>query len=198
MGYAYGIKWDNSKIENEIQAVMRKANITCMPTHSLIRSITGSYALTNAIRRSGGTRYWANKLNLDIKHCESELGYLFENECMNQLSLLGYDCEIAKAGYPYDVMVNKNIKVDVKCSQLYRGKEGNFYTFNLEKKMPTCDVFICYCINEDKIQKTYIIPSCVTSGKCQLSIGVKQSKYDQYKDNWGIIKNYDDFYNSLQ
>lgn len=197
MGYAYGIRWDALKIESAIYDVMKKAKINYMPTHSLIKEIIGNFALSNAIRRSGGTRYWADKLNLDIRPCESELGYSFENECINQLSKLGYECDLSKAGYPYDVMANKNIKIDVKCSQLYKGPKGSYYTFNLEKKLPTCDVFICYCLNEDKIQKVYIIPSCITSGKCQLSIGVNESKYDQYKNNWEVLKEYDAFYKSL-
>lgn len=197
MGYAYGTRWDNSKIENGIREVMQKAMVTDMPTHSLMRKFTGSYALSNAIRRSGGTRHWANKLNLDIKLCESELGYMFENECIKQLSKLGYKSELTKARHPYDVIANGNIKIDVKCGRLYQGEHGSYYTFNLEKKMPTCDIFVCYCISEDKVQKIYVIPSCITSGKCQLSIGEKQSRYDPYINNWEVINTYDDFYKSL-
>ena len=197
MGHTYGEKWDNSKIENGIREVMHKAMVSNMPTHTEIFKVTGNHSLQNAIKRNGGVRYWAKKMNLNIKSCESELGYEYENECVRQLSELGYSCELARTRYPYDVMVNGNIKVDVKCGHLYRGKTGSFYTFNIEKRMPTCDIFVCYCIDDEKIKKTYIIPSCVTSGKCQLTIGENHSKYDQYINNWGIFKGYDEFYKSL-
>ena len=59
---------------------------------------------------------------------------------------------------------------DVKASRLYRGKQGEFYTFNLESKYPKCDFYIAYCINEsDVAEKVLIIPACVMAGKSQLS-----------------------------
>ena len=74
-------------------------------------------------------------------------------------------------------------------------KIGSFYTFNLEKKNPTCDIYICYCLNEiDEITKVYIVPSKVMYGKKQLSVGEVSSMYDIYKNNWEILKIYDDFY----
>lgn len=197
MGYAHGNKWTVEKIEKAIKEVMKKAKTDCLPTHSEIKKITGNCGLTNAISRHGGSRYWAEKLGIEIKSCESELGYDYECECVSALTALGYECELTKARYPYDVLANNNIKIDVKVSRLYNGKHGNFYTFNLEKPKPTCDIFVCYCINDDKIQKNYIVPSCVLSGKTQLSIGEKHSKYDKYIDDWGIVKIYNDFYESL-
>ena len=198
MGYSHGKKWSDEMIEQEIMKVIQTAKINSFPTHSLMHEVTGNLSLSNAISKHGGTRYWANRLGLEIKTCESKIGFEYECECMSYLAALGYDCELTKARYPYDVIANGNIKIDVKCSNLYHGRQGNFYTFNLEKAMPTCDVFVCYCVDNGKTQKIYVIPSCVLSGKTQLSIGENKSKYDRYIDNWTIIKKYQAFYEDLE
>lgn len=197
MGYGHITRWNDENIENAIKEVMEIAKIDVMPTHTTIFSVTGNYGLTNAIRRHGGSRYWAEKLGLEIKPCESEIGFKYECECMNFLTELGYDCELTKVRYPYDIILNNNIKIDVKCGNLYRGIQGNYYTFSLEKSKPTCDVYVCYCVKDNKKQKVYVIPSCVLSSKTQLSIGEKRSKYDKYIDNWKILKKYDEFYSEL-
>lgn len=193
MGYSHGTNWTDEKIENAIKDVIKIAKINSMPTHTQMDEITGSMALSNAVSKHGGSKYWSEKLGLNTKSCESKLGYEYECECMHELISLGYDVEFTKARYPYDLIANGNIKIDVKCSNLYQGKYGNFYTFNLEKAMPTCDVFVCYCLNENS-RKVYVIPSCVLSGKTQLSIGETRSKYDKYINNWDIIFRYEAFY----
>lgn len=198
MGYSYGTKWTNEMVEMAIKDVMQKAKIKSMPTHSVIKRVTGSDALSNAIRRRGGTRYWANKLGLELKKCESEMGRNYECECMSILTTLGFDSELTKARYPYDILANNNIKIDVKSSNLYVGENGSFYSFHLEKEKPTCDVFVCYCIDNKTTTKIYILPSCVVSGKTMLSIGKNRSKYDRYIDNWAVIKQFDEFYNLLK
>lgn len=197
MGYAHGIQWDDKKIENGIKEVMKKAKINTMPTHTQMDKITGSMALSNAVSKHGGSKYWADKLGLEIKFCESKLGYDFECECMNKLNSFGYDCELTKARYAYDILANNNIKIDVKCSNLYKNDKVTYYTFNLEKSKPTCDIYVCYCVNDDIVQKVYVIPSCVLSGKTQLTLGVEKSKYDKYINAWSIVSKYDDFYKEM-
>ena len=197
MKYKHKVQWTDEKIENAIREVVKIAKINSMPTHTLMKKITGNEALSNAISKHGGSKYWADKLGLEIKSCESKTGYEYELECISHLTKAEYDCELTKARYPYDILVNNNIKVDVKCSNLYHGTAGDYYTFHLEKSKPTCDVYVCYCVNNDVIQKVYIIPSCVLSGKTQLSVGVKKSKYDKYINAWSIISKYDDFYKNI-
>lgn len=191
------IKWNDEAIENAIKEVVKIAKINSMPTHSLMKKITGNEALSNAVSKHGGSKYWADKLGLEIKSCESKIGYEYECECMSTLTTMGYDCELTKSRYPYDILANGNIKIDVKVSNLYKSNRGNFYTFNLEKSMPTCDIFVCYCINDNKDINTFVIPSCVLSGKTQLSVGAEKSKYDKYINAWNIISKYDDFYKSV-
>lgn len=197
MGYTHGKKWNQTTIENELKEVMRIANIETMPTHSLMNAITGNCGLSLAVSRNGGTKYWASRIGVEIKYCETELGYLYESECMGYLiNNYGYECERTKERYPYDLLVNRNIKVDVKSGNLYHGIKGDYYTFNLAKAKPICDIYVCYCM-DDGVKKVYIIPSCVLSGKTQLSIGKFRSKYDKYIDNWELFKTYNDFYENL-
>ena len=92
MGYAHGIKWNDYLIEKGIRDVMKEAKIDCFPTHSLIKRVTGSFALSNAISKNGGSRYWAVKLGIKIKPCESKFGEDFELLCMAYLQELGFKC----------------------------------------------------------------------------------------------------------
>lgn len=197
MGYAHGTQWNADLIEKGIKDVMRKARISCFPTHSLIKEVTGSNALSNAISKHGGSRYWAEKLGLEIKPCESKFGERFELLCMEKLQELGFKCEKMPVRYPYDLLVDDCIKVDVKSGNLCHGKTGDFYTFNLEKKNPTCDIFFCYCLEGKSIVKVYVIPSFILGGKKQLSIGKSKSKYDVFREDWDVFNEYTRFNNQF-
>lgn len=197
MGYSHGQNWNEQLLKQELFSVMDVLQIYRMPTHSEMLKATGSNALAQALKRTGGTDYWAQKLGLDTKECDSKLGTQYEFVCKQYLEFCGFSCEITKARYPYDLLVNSNIKIDVKASNLYCGPAGNFFTFNLSKEMPTCDIFVCFCLKGNDFCKAYIIPSCVVSGKNQLSIGEKTSKYDAYKNAWHFVDKYNDFYNML-
>lgn len=197
MGYSYGTRWTDEKIKDAILEVMKKADIQTMPTHSQIMEVTQNNSLCCAISKHGGTVYWAEKLGLEIKKSESKYGYKYEQHCKEILISKGFECEKMQERYPYDLTANRNIKIDVKAGNLYSCKHGCFYTFNLEKRNPTCDIFVCFCIDGEEIVKTYVIPSCVLQGIKQLTVGQKNSKYDKYKDNWSVLERYDEFYKQI-
>lgn len=198
MGYTHGIEWDDSLIEYAIKDVIKIAKLDNFPTHKQMNEATGSMALSNAVSKHGGTRYWADRLGLDTKPCESKLGEEYEVKCMEHIKHLGYRCEKTPHRHPYDILVENNVKVDVKCGNLYHGASGDFYTFNLEKSMPTCDIFVCYCLQNERVEKVFVIPSTELSGNTQLSIGKVKSKYDLYRDAWGVIRSYDEFFKGLK
>ncbi len=198
MGHSHGRKWTNEDIANGIKEVMEKANIKTFPSHTLMKEITGNDALTNAVSRHGGSRKWAVMLGLEMKPSESEYGREYELRCIETLTNILYlNCELTPPRYPYDVLAESNIKIDVKVGRLYRGKSGSFYTFNLEKEKPTCDIFVCYCVDGTRDNTVFIIPSCVLSGKTQLSIGEIISKYDNYIDCWELVNTYKSFYANM-
>jgi len=199
MGYAKGKRWNNELIKEGIELVMYKAGIETMPTVSVTKKVLGNSSLSNAISKNGGFNYWAARLNLEQLGCETSLGKDYETYCLmfiqNELDL---NVKQMSYKYPYDLLVENNIKIDVKVGKLYMNK-GSMYTFNLEKRAPTCDVFVAYCIDDNKdIIKTYVIPSSIMSGKTQLSVGINRSKYDIYLDNWNLVYTYNKFYNKLK
>lgn len=198
MAYAKGIRWTDELIMSEIRGMVEALKLETFPSHSEMIEYFGNYALAVKVTKSGGTRHWANVLGLPIKSCESEMGNDFELCCMGTLIEQGFDCEQMRPRYPYDLTANRNIKVDVKSGFVVNNSNGKYYTFNLEKSNPTCDIFVMYCLNKNQsIFKTIVIPSAVVCGKTQLSLGLTSEKYDQYVDGWEIFKTYDKFYKSI-
>ena len=200
MAYSHGQMWSEEKIVEALRFMIDKCGMDTMPTHSEIQNFFGNYALNSAMSNRGGTKYFAKLLGMEIKQCESKFGDQLEDYCILQIQeKLGLDGEKTKPRYPYDILVNRNVKVDVKASRLFNNYgNAKYYTFNLEKKEQTCDIFVFYCINHnDEIEKTLVIPSTVITGKNQLAIG-KSSMYDKYIDQWRFISDYNKFMTELQ
>lgn len=193
------IKWNESKIKNSLLFMVKKTKQTHMPTHSEMIEFYGDNRLANAVRRHGGTSYWANELGLETKDCESKTGSDYESIfCEQVFAKTGLEPQKTKPRYPYDVLVGNSVKVDVK-SGVRVGASSKYFSFNLEKSEQTCDVFAVYCLNDDYEQeKVYIIPASVLSGKTQLSFGVCKSKYDQFENRWDIIQKCHEFWESVK
>lgn len=192
MSYSHGIKWDEKKITEEILKMVKECKMDTFPTHSEMKSYFGNSKLICAVSKHGGTKYFSKITGLKTKDCESKFGDLFEFFCMKQIEeKLKLRCEKTKPRFPYDILVERAVKIDVKaCREFKNYGKSSYYTFNLEKKEQSCDIFVFYCLdNESKIKKTLVIPSFVLSGKSQLSIG-KKSVYDDYQDKWHFIKDY--------
>ena len=75
MGYAYGTKWTNTKIESEIKKVQKALEICRMPTSDEIKMVTKNTKLLNAIRRNGGFLVWSIKIGTKQSECETRLGF---------------------------------------------------------------------------------------------------------------------------
>ena len=194
MGYnGKGRLWTEEDIINEIINVTKILNINRMPTASEIDLALGNSSLGNAISKRGGYKFWANKLNLKTKDSESNLGKRWEYEVKDLLEEMGYKVDKMSTNHPYDLLINDNIKIDVKVSNLTK---YNYFTFNLTKPYHNCDIFICVCIDENKIVKPLVIPSKRLMGIKQLSVGTN-SEYDCYKDRYDYIEIYDKFYDTL-
>lgn len=197
MGYAHGTQWTNERIKQEIIRVKEALCIDRMPSRSEIELITGNSRLTNKISRSGGFKYWAKKLGLQTKRCETSFGKKYEKIIADKLKDRGYKVEHMSTKHPYDLLVNDYIKIDVKAAKPYRSKNNYiFHTFNLEKKNPTCDIYIAVALSDEgNIERVFIIPSKYLK-ITQLSVG-KCSIYNQFVDRWDYIKKYDLFYKNV-
>lgn len=194
MGYAFGTKWSDELIKEEILKVMEALNINRMPSSDEIKLVTNNSKLTNAIRRHGGYLQWSARLRLDQSNCETRIGLNAEIKIKEILESKGYKVEKMRTRHPYDLLVNDNIKIDVKAANKYKSPKGwSSYSFNLEKKQPTCDIYVICCLQENK---TLVIPSKFIK-QTQLCITDKSSKYDKFQDRWDYIDKYDLFYKNI-
>ena len=192
MGYSHGKKWTFEKVKEEVLRISADSGI--MPSFKTMDLETGNKGLSVAVSRYGGYRVVAEKLGLKVKKSETNFGRDFEIICLQEIEKkFSFDCEQMTVRHPYDLLVSGAVKVDVKVAKKLKAHNFYMYSFNLEKKAQTCDIFVCYCIDDNKIVKTYIIPAVVLSGKCQLSVGINHSIYDKYINQWHFIKDYADF-----
>jgi len=194
MGYAHGTQWTEELIIKYIKDVVNKFNLDRMPSKSEVDTYYNGTGLSNAISRRWGFYGLAKMLGLDIKKSDTYIGKQHE-EIMNiKIKDMGFLVERMSQNYPYDLLVNKIIKVDVKVSRLYNGPNGNFFTFNLEKKFRTCDIFTLLCLNDNnEITREYILPSVFVPNNTQISIGEFKSKYSRFLNRWDYFDIYNEF-----
>lgn len=200
MGYVRGSRWTDEKIQDSIEEIVNSLGLDHFPTHSELNNYFGTNGVSLAISRHGGTRKWAKRMNMSILNCASEFGNDFElraiGDIYEETALMAVQ---TKPRYPYDLLVDGCIKVDVKVSrQIFTNCHTWQNTFNLEKKEPTCDIFILYCLDETgNFIKKLIIPSCVLAGQTQVGVG-SNSKWDKYEENWNLFLDYYEFYQKLK
>ena len=199
MGYTHGTRWTDEKIFEKILEVVKFKSLDRMPTRKEVDEFFGDTSLTNAVsRRAGGWYRLASELNLSIKECETTFGKSHEKLIMEKLISLGFEVRKMPQNFPYDLLVNDSVKVDVKASRLYRGKCGNFYSFNLEKPFCTCDIYVLRLIDDSGSENdTLVIPSAHIPTHTQISVGETTSKYRKYSQKWQYISNYCRFMESV-
>ena len=198
MGYAHGTRWTDDKIQSEVLNVKNALCIDRMPTQSECVKVLGNHSLTNAITRRYGWYELAEVMGLQIKDSETTTGKRVEDLVYKMLAHRGYRVKRMSQNFPYDLLVENCVKVDVKGSRLYRGKAGDFYTFNLEKDCATCDFYILVCLDDGcEILRTLIVPSCHVVFNKQISVGANNSIYHRYTDRWELIREATDFWETV-
>jgi len=194
--YSKCIKWDENSIKNKIIEVMRVLDLNRMPSSRETIAVTGNYSLGDAIMKHGGFYFWANKLNVKSKNCETSLGRLYEEKSMKVLEDMGYTIQRMKVGYPFDLLINNKIKIDVKTSRPHMCNGSRVHMIGINKKYAVCDLYLVYALDElDNIERIFIVPGYELK-IVSMSFG-KESIYNIYINKWDLIKKYDDFYNSL-
>ena len=196
------IDWNKDNIEKALRYMVEQTGQKTLPTYAETKKFYGNYKLSNAMRRNGGPRYWGERMNLEFKDCDSRKGEQFEDYFVAEMLEKGFDAERVnydEPRFPFDVLINGCVKVDVKVARVFGSDKQGYYSFNLEHKKHSCDFFVCYCLDSsgENIVKTYIIPASVMDGKSQLGVGLSQSKYDAYIGRYDLIGQTCEFYDSL-
>ena len=196
MGYAHGHRWTEDEITQNILKVACSLNIDRMPSASEMNTVMGDSSLSNAVRRNGGFYKWAKRMELEVKNSETQTGKGFEEMAIRLLNEKNYNVQRMTTKYPFDILVNDKISIDVKAANPYISKGNRLHTVGINKKYATCDLYLIFALDEDEnIERTFIIPGCdlkVTS----MNFG-KDSMYNTYLDRWDLLKEYDDFYKNL-
>ena len=189
-------KWDNDIIEKEILRIKNDININHMPTREQVLLDKMGNSLSSAICRTGGFRGWAKKLNLEFKDCESKDGWAYEDKVFDLLINQGYKIKKMTTGYPYDLLINNKIKIDVKMSRPHYVNDKRYHTFGINKIYSTCDLYILVALNDlDDIEKILIIPGYILR---VVTLTISQNnKYDKYINRWDLIEQYNNFYNNI-
>lgn len=188
------MNWTDELIRKSILEVVEHIGVKRMPTACEIKDYHGNSKLVGAIANRGGFMTWAEKMDLPMKDGDVMLGISYEKYTKELLEKKGFECIHTSTKFPYDLLVDGKVKIDVKVSHLVDMGNGSAYTFKIAKNMPKCDLYIAHCLNENtgKVAKTYIIPAHVLTGMSQLSIGKGCSKYDAYLNRWELIKRFND------
>lgn len=109
---------------------------------------------------------------------------------------MDYMTEQMSCKYPFDLLVNDKIRIDVKAAKAYISRGSRCHTVGINKRYAACDLYLIFALDKDEnIERTFVIPGCdlrVTS----MNFG-KNSIYNIYLDRWDLLKKYDDFYNNL-
>lgn len=130
-----------------------------MPSRSELSEYYGNDKLTNAIRRFPGGYYKiAEILNVEMKESETQFGKYGEDLATKLLEEHGFSVERMSTRYAYDLYVNGSVKVDVKTARPSRANKSFCYSFNLEKRFPTCDVY--FLIAKKRREGKHLYSSC--------------------------------------
>lgn len=199
MGYAHGTEWTDSLIKARIREVIVQLGLDRMPSRSECENYYHGSGLTNAVsRRCGGWYALAKEMGYEIKESETTFGKTCEIQAAEMLRANGFQVRRMSQNFPYDLLIDDCVKVDVKASKLYHGKNGNFYSFNLEKQFATCDFYILLTVAQNgDITRTMVVPSNQVIANSQISVGESKSKYHKFTDRFDYIEKAVSFWDGI-
>lgn len=188
-------KWSLEEIEKELLQYIQVHGLKRMPSKpEMIKN--GRNDLGSAITKYKGMKWWSERIGLPLKQSETTTGNKYERVVAEILEQKGNQVQEMTTKHPYDLLVNDNVKVDVKVSSPGHIEGWRCHTFRPSKEFPTCDLYICVALDEKgNIEKIYIIPSKFAH-VTTLCIG-GESKYNTFINRWDYIETYSTFYNEL-
>lgn len=197
MGYTHGFRWTDDLIREKIYEVKDALGLDRMPSRKECVQYFHNEALVNAISKRKKWYVLADELGLKVKDSETYFGKSQEANAAETLISMGFSVRKMPQNFPYDLLVDDCVKVDVKASHLYHGPNGDFYTFNLEKPYATCDIYILFAIPENGEKLVFVVPSKLVIAQNQISMGVLRSKYHKFQDRWDYVSAISDFWSEI-
>jgi len=190
-------RWSLEKIELELLSYITEKELTHLPSKpDLIKD--GRCDICNAMTRHKSMKYWSDRVGYPLKESETTTGNKFERIVSDYLILKGYHVDNMVTKHPYDLLVEGNIKIDVKVSSPHNHFGTRSHTFRSSKECPTCDVYVCVALDEEKNpEDIYVIPSTHAKIVTINISGMGGSKYEKFKNNWDVIREYTKLYSSL-
>lgn len=198
MGNARKLKWTDERIREAVMEVHDAFQLDRMPTKRECDNYYQSTCLSSVIAKRCGWHKLAELMGLPVKDSESGFGKLYEAKATDILRSMGFDVERMTHRYPYDLLVNDCVKVDVKASRLYREGAKSYYSFCIEKPYATCDFYLLMTLNDDgEINRKMVVPSNLVISNSQISMGEHKSRYHQYTDRFDLLETASDFWSGL-
>lgn len=188
--------WTDELVRSELLKSIKVLDLKRMPSAEELKSI-GRNDLHCKISRTKKYSGWADELGLKLKGSETNLGQEFEKEVSELVDGMGHEVIRMSTKHPYDLLIEDSVKVDVKVANPYllRG-ESRVHTIRLAKVNPTCDIYICVLLDEErKAERVLVIPSHHVR-KTMLNIG-RKSKYNVYDGRFDYINEYAKFFKKI-
>ena len=193
-----GRVWSYELVKQKVFEVVDALCLDRMPSRSECDGYFHDSRLSNVITKKYGWYTLASELGLNIKDSETKFGKDYEALAAEMLKSMGFEVRRMSQNFPYDLLVDDCVKIDVKASRLYRGKTGNFYSFNLDKPFATCDFFCLITVSDDgNIERKMIVPSSEVIANNQISVGEHNSKYHKFTDRFDLIENASNFWSGI-
>lgn len=192
----YGHKWTEDKLRDELLKCIDLLMLDRMPTAEELKSI-GRNDVHVKVSRTKKYSGWAKELGLQLKSCETRVGQEWEGQLASFIALIGpHRVERMSTKYPYDLLIDGCVKVDVKTAKPHYKFGYRVQTFGINKTEPTCDIYILVALDENgKMEKMYVIPSHLM--KMKTFHLRSESTWDAYIGRWDFIRKYSDFYHRV-
>ena len=198
MSYSHGVKWTDELIREKVLEAKEALGLDRMPSRRECISYFHNEGLVNAISRKKKWYELAQELGLRVKDSETYFGKSQEANAAEILTAKGFSVRRMSQNFPYDLLVDDCVKIDVKASHLFEGPNGDFYTFNLGKDFATCDIYLLFTAGADSGEsKAFVVPSKFVIAQGQISIGKVRSKYHRFIDRWDYITAASEFWESV-
>lgn len=153
----------------------------------------GRNDLSCAMTKRGGYRFWSKQTGFQPIFSDSDLGWEGEKNVSEILKSKGFDAkERQELKCPYDILVNKRIRIDVKSAKAATYNNGYTGWFYRIGKSVSCDIVIFYRFDE---KDCFIVP-WYELGETNITI-MGDSKYEIFRERYDIIEKMSKTYNEL-